>query len=82
MLIELISFKSQSQVHEQGEAYVTPMGCHLTMPGPTHITVIKLHMLRTQTESDYAETWYWSWNRRRHQVDNEAFERASEGRRS
>ena len=82
MLIELISFKSQSQVHEQGEAYVTPMGCHLTMPGSTHITVIKLHMLRTQTESDYAETWYWSWNRRRHQVDNEAFERASEGRRS
>ena len=48
MLTKLISIKSQSQVHEQGEAYVTPMGCHLTMPGSTHITVIKLHMLRTQ----------------------------------
>ena len=56
MLIELISFKSQSQVHEQGEAYVTPMGCHLRMPGSTHITVKKLHMLRTETESDYIET--------------------------
>ena len=82
MLIELISFKSQSQVHEQGEAYVTPMGCHLTMPGSTHITVIKLHMLRTQTESDFAEVWYWLRNQRRHQVDNEAFELASEGRSS
>ena len=82
MLIELISFKSQSQVHEHGEAYVTPMGCHLTMPGSTHITVKKIHMLRTQTESDYAETWYWSRNRRQYQVDNEAIERVSEGRRS
>ena len=52
------------------------MGCHLTMPGSTHITVIKLHILRTETENDYAETWYWSRNQRQHQVDEETIERA------
>ena len=48
----------------------------------SHNSYKSSYMLRTQTESDYAETWYWSWNRRRHQVDNEAFELVSEGRSS
>ena len=82
MLTQLILLKSQSQVYEQGEAYMTPMGRHLMMPCLTYMTVFMLPMLRTETESDYIETWYWSRNRRRHQVDEEAIERVSEGRRS
>ena len=66
MLTQLILLKSQSQVYEQGEAYMTPMGRHLMMPCLTYMTVLMLPMLRTETESDYIETWYWSRNRRPH----------------
>ena len=59
---------------------MTPMGRHLMMPCLTYMTVFMLPMLRTETESDYIETWYWSRNRRQHQVDEEAIERVSEGR--
>ena len=63
---QLILLKSQSQVYEQGEAYMTPMGRHLMMPCLTYMTVFMLPMLRTETESDYIETWYWFRNRRPH----------------
>ena len=45
---------------------MTPMGRHLMMPCLTYMTVLMLPMLRTETESDYIETWYWSRNRRPH----------------
>ena len=57
MLTQLISLKPQSQVHVQGEADVTPIGCYLTMPGSPHMTVIKLQMLRTKPENETSLKW-------------------------